>query len=293
MTSKGPHYYGAHVSASGGLENALVNAKTLNVNAIQIHPSPPQRWNAKPFVSGYEEKFLAALPGSGVERIFFHGIYLINLANPDPQKQQLSRLSLMHDLDLMGRISGPNNPGAGVIFHVGSMLDDPNEIEGWKRAAEALNWVFANCPQKQGRVILEVAAGSGNVIGDKLEDLRAIYDQVDEQERLGFGLDSQHLWASGYNLRDEFEGIVTLFSKVFSFEKIWCVHLNDSKTALGSRKDRHENLGDGLIGREALHRFLMHPAFKEIPFILETPALKSMESAVIEVEKLRGIISGG
>jgi len=277
-------YFGCHVSAAGGLEHALINAKKLGVNTIQLHPSPPQRWNMKPFGAGVEDAFNQMRSDSGVEKVFFHGIYLINLATPDKQKLHFAKLSLQNDLDLSARIAGD-----GVIFHVGSLKDEPDRKAGFARVAEAINWVMSNS-KNQARLILEVAAGSGDVIGHKLEELAEIYQMVEAKERVGFGLDSQHMWASGYDFQNDLEKIIEQVDSVLDLKKVWSVHLNDSKTELASKKDRHDNIGQGLIGEKTLKALFLHKKLAQIPFILETPALKSIETAAAEVEKLKGFL---
>ena len=274
-------FFGAHVSVAGGLEKSLEAAEALGVNTIQVHPSPPQKWNSKPFAAGVESKFNDLRAKSGVQKVFFHGIYLINLANPDDQKFHLSKVSLVNDLDLLARLNGD-----GLIFHLGSLKDQKDEKVGYRRVADGINWVMENS-KNQARLILEVAAGSGAVIGDRLEELAEIYSMVECKERVGFGLDSQHLWASGYDLQNDLAGFVRNLEQTLTFDKIWSVHLNDSMTALGSRKDRHENIGHGLIGKEALESFINHPKLRDIPFILETPALKTPETAKVEVDAVR------
>lgn len=277
-------FFGCHVSVSGGFENGIKNGQELGVNSIQVHPCPPQRWNFKPFAPDFHRAFLEHREQSGIKRVFFHGIYLINLANPDPKQWGNSKLSLVHDLELNARIGGD-----GVIFHVGSMKHQESDQEGLSHAAEGINHILEKA--KEGRLLLEVAAGSGKVIGSKLEELRIIYDQVKDKDRVGFALDTQHLWASGYDLKSDLEGVVSLIEKNFSFEKVWAIHLNDSKSELGSKIDRHENLGDGLIGEKALKDFVNHPKLCHIPTILETPGLKSMDTAKVEVDKLRAWVS--
>jgi deoxyribonuclease-4 len=133
---------------------------------------------------------------------------------------------------------------------------------------------------------MEVAAGSGSVIGDRIEELELIYSQLERKELVGFGLDTQHMWASGYDLVNDLEGVIKHIETSLTLEKVWSVHLNDSKTELASRKDRHENIGDGLIGREALKAIFTHTKFTDIPFILETPALADLAGARSEVDKL-------
>lgn len=275
--------FGCHVSAAGGIHNAVKNAELYGVNTIQLHPSAPQRWITKPFAAAAAEEFLRAREGSGLCAVFFHGIYLINLANPDPQQSHLSRSSLLHYLNLNSAIGGD-----GVIFHVGSMKDEPDEARGHERAADCINWVLEKA-EGTSMLLLEVAAGSGKVIGDRFEDLAAIYSQVENKRRVGFALDTQHMWASGYDLRQELDAIIDQADSVLGLDKIKAIHLNDSKTELGSRKDRHENFGDGLIGLDAMTAVFMHKRLQMIPFILETPDLKSDEGAIREVAKLKAL----
>lgn len=274
-------FFGCHVSASGGLANALRNALELDINTIQIHASPPQRWNSKPFAPGIEDDFLASRSSSKVKKVFFHGIYLINLASPVPTHLHLSKTSLVNALDLLARIDGD-----GVIFHMGSLKDQEDEKAGLKQVAQSIDWILQHSPSK-ARLILEVAAGSGKIIGDRIEELAEVYEMVEAKERVGFALDSQHLWASGYDLVGELDAIVDAVDQVLDLKKVWAIHLNDSKTEKGSRKDRHENFGDGLIGRDALKAFFLHPKLTAIPFILETPAMKELALAKEEVKKLK------
>lgn len=277
-------FYGCHVSTSGGFENGILNGARLGVNTIQVHPSPPQRWNLKPYPAGYEDNFLAIKEQSGVQKVFFHAIYLINLSTPEKQHFHLSKMSLVHYLDLMERIGGD-----GVIVHVGSLKHAASEEEGYKRAAEGIDWIMEKMPGRS-RLLLEVSAGSGMVIGDRMEDLAAIYSLSQAKERLGFALDTQHMWASGYDLDTDLDSVVKEVEEHFGADKVGAIHLNDSKTEKGSRKDRHENLGQGLIGTAVLERIINHKKFVKIPFILETPNLKNEEGAESEVKALRSLI---
>jgi apurinic endonuclease APN1 len=277
-------YFGAHVSAAGGVKNAVAAAVELGINTIQVHPSPPQRWNTTPFASGAEDAFNEAREGTCLEKVFFHAIYLINMATPDNGKFQSAKVSLLNYLDFNARIGG-----SGVIFHVGSMKDQEDDAVGYDRVVSGLNYIMEKAPAR-GRLILEVAAGAGSVIGDKVEELAMIYDQLERKENVGFGLDTQHMWASGYDFQNHLEDVITNVENTLGLDKVWSIHLNDSKTALESRKDRHENIGDGLIGAEALRKVFMHEKLAHIPFILETPALESLEGARSEIEKLRGFL---
>jgi deoxyribonuclease IV len=277
-------FFGCHVSAAGGLHKALERGELLGVNTIQVHPSPPQRWNSEPFKAGVEEQFLTALPSSCIEKVFFHGIYLINLATPDARKQKLGKLSLIHDLELSSRIGGE-----GVIFHVGSLKDEPDEEKGLQRCASLISEILEDSPS-DSRLLLEVSAGSGKIIGSSFLQLARIYTLLGEPDRVQFALDSQHMWASGYDLVDNLEDILSEIDSSVGLNKIAAIHLNDSKTERGSNVDRHANLGEGTIGLEALTRFVQHPRLKDIPFILETPRMKSIEEAPVDVDILRKLV---
>lgn len=279
-------FFGCHVSVSGGLVNGIKNGQSLGVNTIQVHPCPPQRWNLKPFEKGVEDEFLIARESSGIKRVFFHGIYLINLANPDPKQFGSSKTSLANDLDLIARVGGD-----GVIFHVGSLKHNEDEDSAFRQVANGIDEILSNTDTR-ARLILEVSAGSGKVIGDQLEELAAIYYYVQSKERVGFGLDTQHLWASGYDIKGDTEGVVAEIIQNFTAEKIWAIHLNDSKSDLGSKIDRHENLGEGKIGWDALKAFINHPQLRDIPVILETPGLKEMTTAQNEVNQLQKMLLG-
>jgi len=273
-----PRFYGCHVSVAGGLEKGLEHAKRLGVNTIQCHPSPPQLWNSKPFPPGVEDRFNELRPQSGVKKVFFHGVYLINLATTDPQKFHLAKLSLLHYLDLCDRINGD-----GVIFHVGSSRDHKDENEGYRRAAHGINWIIENS-RSQSLLLLEVAAGSGAIIGDRMEELLAIYEMVESKERVAFALDTQHMWASGYDVSSNLLGEV---ESVLGLSMIHAIHLNDSLTPHASRKDRHANLGTGTIGEKRLRELLTDKRAADIPFILETPAMKTPEEMDLEVATLK------
>jgi deoxyribonuclease-4 len=272
---------GCHISAAGGLIKALERAQAVGINTMQIHPSPPQRWNTKPFSPGVEKEFLAAMDRSCLKKVFFHGIYLINLANPDQSKRHLAELSLSHDLELADRIGGE-----GVIFHVGSLKDEPDESVGYQRAADsivaALERAGGSAP-----LLLEVSAGSGKIIGSRFSELVSIYDHAGRHPRIRFALDTQHLWASGYDLAHDLSGLLHEIESSVGLDAIGAIHLNDSRSALGSHVDRHEDLGKGTIGWETLTNIVTHPKLRHIPFILETPSLKTDEGVASEMAQLR------
>lgn len=269
------------MSAAGGLHKALERGDYLGVNTIQVHPSPPQKWNIEPFKAKVEDEFLELRKSSGVKKVFFHGIYLINLATPDERKQKFAVKSLRNDLELLSRIGGE-----GVIFHVGSLKDEPDEETGFRRCAALLTEILQSTPE-DSKLLLEVSAGSGKVIGSSFSQLARIYEYCDKPDRIGFALDSQHMWASGYDLANDLPKILDDIENQVGISKIGAIHLNDSKSERGSCIDRHANLGEGTIGLDTLTKLVRHPALTDIPFILETPRMKEIEEAAIDVAVLR------
>jgi deoxyribonuclease-4 len=270
---------GAFVSVAGGLANGVANGEKLGVNTIMIHPSPPQRWCTKPFDQEQIRAFNEARSKSKIKHVYMHGIYLINLAKPDKQQFHLSKLALVEYLKLAEEIGSD-----GVVFHVGSFKDTTEE-EGFPRIAKGLNWIFEQAPGKS-MLLLECAAGAGNIVGDRMEELARIYELAENKERIGFCLDTQHMFASGYDLVNKLEAVVSEIENVLGLEKVKAVHFNDSKVEFESHRDRHENIGEGKIGKKAMTDFLNHPKLRELAYIMETPGLKDPETAQSEVDKL-------
>lgn len=273
-------YLGGFVSCAGGLYKSIENGESLNVNSIMIHPSPPQRWNTKPFDEEQIQKFNEVRQTSDIKKVFFHGIYLINLANPDKQKFHLSKVSLVNYLDLADKINAES-----VIFHVGSFKEISPE-EGFERIIFGINWILEHA-ENNSKLSLEVAAGSGNVVGAKLEDLAKIYEGVKQKDRLEFCLDTAHLFGSGYDIANNLDGFIQETDKIIGINKISAIHFNDSKVEFNSKKDRHENLGVGLIGETAMKNFLNHEKLRDKTFLLETPGMKDVESGILEINKLK------
>lgn len=287
-------YFGAHVSASGGLKNSIKNGDILGVNSIQTMFSAPMRWSTKEILQKEVEEMAAQQVGSVVKKVLFHGVYLINLARQDKQMFHVSKLSVATHLDAAWRLekaskeAGGDMDVLGVTFHPGSAKDLTPE-EGVKRISYGLDWIIDEVGG--GMILLESSAGSGAVMGSKLEELAAMRDGVTKKDRVGYVLDTQHMFVSGYDWRNELENIVKQIESTLGLENIKCFHLNDSMKPFNSKKDRHANLGEGEIGEEAIKALVNHPKLKDIPFILETPALKSVETSKAEVDKLKSLIT--
>lgn len=282
-------YLGAHVSSAGGLHNAITAATELGINTIQIHPTPPQRWISKDIDTAPIESFLKAQKKSPVKMVFSHAIYLINLAQPDSQKFHLSKMALVHYLNFMNNISviakhfDCDIISGGVIVHVGSAIHYATKKEALDRVLYGINWILEQAPHNM--LLLESAAGSGQVIGAQLEDLAWLHEHAEQKDKVGIALDTEHMFASGYDWKDA-DGVITTVESFFPLDLVKIIHLNDSKVELGSKKDRHENLGEGFIGEESMKKIVQHPKLKNIPMVLETPHMKSVEEAKIDVDKL-------
>lgn len=283
-------YLGAHVSAAGGLKNAIKNGKELGVNSIQTMFSAPMRWSLNEIAQEQIEAMAKEQVDSGVKKILFHGVYLINLARKEKQKFHLSKQSIQMHLDGAWRLEqaikevGGDSEILGVTFHPGS-AKDLTPKEGVARISQGLNWILDKVDG--GMLLLESSAGAGNIMGDTLEELAAMREGVEQKERVGYVLDTQHMFVSGYDWRNDLTQIVENIDKTLGLEHLKAFHLNDSMKPFDSRRDRHEVLGKGEIGEKAIKELLNHPKFKDIPFILETPALKSMDTAKEEVDTLK------
>ena len=227
---------------------------------------------------------------SPVKMVFAHAIYLINLAQPDKQKFHLGKISLVHYLNFMRDLAtiakqyDSDIIAGGVVVHVGSAIHYPTKQAAIDRVLYGLNWILEQAPT--GQLLLESSAGSGQIIGERLEDLAWLRENSEQKERISIALDTEHMFASGYDWTNPNE-VVTQVENLIPLKLISLIHLNDSKVPCGSKKDRHENLGDGLIGEEALKQIINHPKLKHIPMVLETPHMKSVDEVAIDIEKLK------
>ena len=256
---------GAHVGASGGLINAFERAQAIGSETIQIFGAPPQMWRRRKIREDECEAFRARTGETGIEPIFIHGVYLINLATANPELLTKSTAALAGDLQLASAIAAK-----GVIFHVGS-----HKGAGFDQAlpqiADALRGVLKETPD-DAWIILENSAGMGGSVGSKLSELAAIIQAV-ENPRLKVCLDTEHAYAAGYNVadRDGLDAAMEEFDREIGLAQLVAVHANDSKIELGGGVDRHENIGEGHIGRAGFEVIMAHAAFRDVPFLLEVP----------------------
>ena len=274
---------GAHVGASGGLATAFERAAAIGAETIQIFGAPPQMWRRRKIRPDECEAFRAAMAETGIEPVFLHGPYLINLATDKPEQLTKSTDALSEDLRLASAIGAK-----GVIFHVGSHKG-AGFAKRLPQIKKALKQVLKDTPD-DAWIILENSAGQGGSVGSKLEELAAIIAAVGS-DRLKVCLDTEHAYAAGYNLADgdALEETMALFEREIGLSLLVAVHANDSKIELGGGVDRHENIGEGHIGRAGFELIMAHPAFREVPFLLEVPGLEKEGPDKPNVDILRKI----
>lgn len=276
---------GCHVSIAGGLSRAVDRAVERGANTIQIFASSPRTWAGPAHEPGEVNRFVDQTKAKDIDPVVIHAKYLVNLASPDPETVKKSLGSLVEDLVFAAKI------GAwGSIVHVGSHKGKGLGL-GLEQIVAGCQTVLNQTPEETW-LMLENTAGSQtqsvHKIGSRFEELAYLVDRIGS-ERVKVCLDTQHSLASGYDVASGQGLQVTLdeFDRLIGLNRLVVVHVNDSKVALGSGKDRHENVGEGAIGSKGLRLILNHPKLKHLPFILETPALDKDETAAQEVAKLK------
>ena len=269
---------GAHVSPAGGLAKAIERGVERSCRAIQIFNQSPRMW--KPTVYAEEDvlAFREALAASPIEAVVIHAVYLVNCASDDAEIRAKSLNSLIHSLRVGTRIGA-----CGVILHPGSAKrgDVQSAIA---RAGETIREALAE--SEQCPVHLENTAGTGGTLGRSVEELAELVAAAGGSERVGICLDSCHLFASGYDIRNAagMDELLREVSAKIGLQRLGSLHLNDSMTPLGANRDRHANIGQGELGEDGCAAFLATPAFQELACLLETPGQSRSGATREEVE---------
>ncbi len=283
----GPCLLGAHFSIAKGLHGALLEAKSYGCNVLQIFTKNASTWQERTLKSDEIESFKNTRLETEMNRIASHTSYLINLAAPDKKKHVMSCRALTQELIRSSLLDIPY-----VVLHPGSHMGKGEQV-GIRLIAESVNEIFNNHPQISSRLLFETTAGQGTSIGHTFEQLAAILDLVRHQDKIGFCLDSCHIFAAGYDISTEKAYLQTIdtFDAVIGLKQLYVIHLNDSKKGLGSRVDRHEHIGEGAIGIKAFESFMNDKRFSHIPKIIETPKQKDGKDAdPINLNRLRLLI---
>lgn len=258
---------GAHVSASGGVWKAVERATAIGAEAMQIFVSGPQSYTFKQIPDEDIAKFNNLYKESGLQGLFFHSIYLINLASQDKQKHHLAKQSLVDYLTTNAKMHGD-----GVVTHIGSQTGCDSYEQAIETIQFGINWVLSKTPP-ESTLILEVTAGSGNTIGSKYEHLRDIRAGVKDLDRVKTCWDTQHTFASGYDIKHDLDGVLKKYDEMVGIGSLKVIHCNDSKVPFDSHKDRHENIGLGEIGEEVFRKLLHNEHLSKLPFMLEVPGI--------------------
>lgn len=258
---------GAHVSISGGVENSISRGEELECDTIQIFSKNQRQWKSPPLSDESVKAFREALGNSRIRKITIHDSYLINLASPDSEILEKSRRAFIDEMERADQLGVTY-----LVFHPGSHMKT-SEGEGIRRIAESLNHVLTKLPDKQVQVLLETTAGQGDHLGYTFEQLAEIIFLIKKKERVGICYDTAHSFAAGYDIRTEesYEETLTQFEQIIGLDHLKVFHLNDSKSDLGSRVDRHENIGKGYLGNRPFQLLVNDSRFMDHPMILETP----------------------
>ena len=271
-------YFGAHVSASGGLENAVHNAQAIGATAFALFTKNQRQWSAPPLSAAQIATFKAAMSDAGytTAQVLPHDSYLINLGHPDSEGLDKSRDAFFEEMERCEQLGLDR-----LNFHPGSHLKRISEEESLNRIAESINMAL----QRTSNVtaVLENTAGQGSNLGYRFEQLAYIIERVEDKSRVGVCIDTCHAFAAGYDLRttEACERTFAEFERIIGFEYLRGMHLNDAMRPLESRVDRHSSLGVGEIGTDCFRYIASDARFDNIPLILETPneALWSEEVA--------------
>ncbi|KAG2135187.1 xylose isomerase-like protein [Suillus bovinus] len=278
-----PWKIGAHVSAAGGVENAVQNAAMVGANAFALFVKSQRKWDSAPLSTENIDAFKRRMQefGYSPKHVLPHGSYLVNLGNPDEEKRQKSFNCFLDDLQRCEQL------GLELYnFHPGSTVGQATKEESIALIAECIN--NAHKATKYITIVIENMAGSGNVIGSQFSELKEIIDHVEDKTRVGVCLDTCHAFAAGYDISTKvgWDSTLSAFDTEVGLSYLKGLHLNDSKADLGSKKDRHENIGLGHIGISTFRYIVSDPRTQDIPLILETPTFEATEIWTKEISAL-------
>ena len=286
-TSSGP-LLGAHMSIAGGVHQALYRAQQAGCEAVQVFTKPSRQWQAKPLAAEDIASFQAAQRATGITSVMAHDSYLLNLAATD---LTLWEKSLHAFIDEMERCEALQI--AALVAHPGAHVGAGEEV-GFANIARAIDAVHIACAGFRTRITLEITAGQGTCLGYRFAHMRDILARVRDSDRLQFCFDTQHAFAAGYDLStaEGYERTFAEFDELIGLQRLAAFHLNDAKTGLGSRVDRHAHIGAGCLGAEPFRRLMQDRRFWGLPMCLETPKSQDLHEDIAALALLRGFLHG-
>ena len=277
---------GSHMSTAGGAWKAIERARSVDCESTQIFIKSNMQWFGKPPRPEAAERFATELAKGDVGTVFGHAGYLINLAGPDGGNRDKSIESLTQEIEFATTLGVPF-----LVLHPGAHLGQGDNT-GVKRIARALNGIFRVTKKSPVRIALENTAGQGTCLGHQIRHLAEIFDRVKQPERLGVCLDTAHFFAAGYDIRTPggWDAAIAEVGQMIGLEQGLAFHLNDSKTGLNSRVDRHDHIGHGLIGKKAFAHIVNDPRFADTPGCLETPKSPDLHEDIANLTTLRSLL---
>lgn len=273
------------MSISGGVDKAIDRGQKIGCETIQIFTRTPRQWKMREFSEEEVEDFKRKREEAGINPVFAHDTYLINLGSPD---EELWKRSIGVLEDELGRCDALGLPY--LVVHPGSHLGRGEEA-GVERIAQALSLALSRKPAYKAQLLLEITAGQGSNLGYNFQQLARLIELTENGERLGICFDTCHAFAAGYEIRTP-KGYDTTFhelNELIGLERLKAFHLNDSKGDLGSRLDRHEHIGKGRLGLEPFRMILNDERFRGLPMVLETPKGPKMEEDIENLRVLRSL----
>ena len=277
--------FGFHISIAGGFSKVVERAEVRGCETIQFFSRNPRGWNYDPLNKKEVEEFRVLIKSSNLFPIFLHLPYLPNVAARNSKYYRRSINSIVEDLKRAEKLGAQY-----MIIHIGHRLES-DEDQAIEAVSQGINQAFDRV-KNSTLLLLENTAGQGTEIGYSFEQLRRIIEGVQEQKRVGICLDTAHTFEAGYDLskKDGIERTLESFDQTIGAERLHLLHLNDSKTPLGSRKDRHWHIGEGYIGREGFQSLINHPLIKDLPGIMETPRKDTVED-LKNMEVIRSLMN--
>ncbi len=273
---------------AGGLANALVRANALGCNVAQLFSKNPRTWKEVQPDPSEARAFKAARKKNGIQTVVSHASYLINIASPDRQKRERSQHALAMELERSG-LFGIDF----LVLHPGAHLDGSRQ-QGIELAAHTLSTVLAEAPENAPCLLVETTSGQGTCLGDRFGEIAAVLDQTGYPEKTGVCLDTCHIFAAGYDISGSqgYETVMKEFDALLGFRRLHAIHLNDSGTALGSRKDRHAHIGCGSIGDMGFSMIMNDPRMAGIAKIIETPKTdKDRDMDRVNIDRLLSFLN--
>ena len=271
-------HIGCHLSCSNGYLAMGEQAVSLGADTFQFFTRNPRGGAVKPFDAQDAQALVDFLAEHRFAPVLAHAPYTLNACAADEKIRSFAVRTMREDLERLAHI-----PGAMLNFHPGSHVKQGAEV-GISLIAKMLDEVYT--PELPTAVLLETMAGKGSEVGRSFGELRAIMDAAKAGDRLGVCLDTCHVYDAGYDIVGDLDGVLEEFDRVIGLDRLRAIHINDSKNPMGSHKDRHERIGEGSIGLDAMTRIINHPALRHLPFYLETP--NELPGYAQEIALLRG-----